>query len=257
MVVIEKIGLQLYSVRKDAEKDFLGTVQKVIDLGYQGIQFAGFFNTSAEQVRGVLQENQTLAAGAHVGIQQLLGDELEKTFEYHHTIENDLIICPYLPEEMRQSADDYKKIAEQLNKIGEACQKEGFRFGYHNHNFEFERFGDISGFELLFTQTDPQLVKMELDCYWASFADQDPLAIIREFKDRVVSLHMKDMKIEDGRKTGTEVGNGLLDFKSLIQVGNEYGVEWFTVEQEEFERDPYESLEINVSNIKKLISEAQ
>lgn len=69
MVVIEKIGLQLYSVRKDAEKDFLGTVQKVIDLGYQGIQFAGFFNTSAEQVRGVLQENQTLAAGAHVGIQ--------------------------------------------------------------------------------------------------------------------------------------------------------------------------------------------
>lgn len=251
---MSKIGLQLYSVWKDAEKDFLGTVQKVIDLGYQGIQFAGFYHTPAEKVKKLLDENGTSVAGAHVGIKELQGDELEKTFEYHHTIQNRLIICPFLPEEMRQTADDYLKTAELLNRIGEACQKAGFRFGYHNHNFEFERFGDKTGLELLFTHTDPDLVKMELDCYWASFADYNPLEIIREFKNRVVSLHIKDMKMENGRKTGTEVGNGELDFKSLIQVGNEYGVEWFTVEQEEFERDPYESLEINVNNLKKLIS---
>ena len=250
-----KVGLQLFSVWRDAEKDFLGTFQKVIDLGYEGIQFAGFYNTPAESVKNLLVENKTLVAGAHVGLPQLSHDELERTFEYHHTIQNELIICPALPKEMRLTSNDYKKSAEVLNQIGEACKRSGFIFAYHNHDFEFQTFADQTGLELLFDNTDPELVKMELDCYWASFAGHDPLELIRNYKNRVVSLHIKDMKIENGKKTGTEIGHGLLDIKSLVEVGNEFGIEWFTVEQEEFERDPYESLTININNLKKLLSE--
>jgi sugar phosphate isomerase/epimerase len=253
---MSKIGLQLFSVWRDAEQDFLGTFQKVADLGYEGVQFAGFYNTPANKVKQLLDENKILAAGAHIGMHQLLPHELENTFEYHKTIGNNLIICPAIPKEMRQTADDYKKTAEVLNQIGEACKKAGFIFGYHNHDYEFERFGDRTGLELLFENTEPDLVKMELDCYWASFAGHDPLEIIRKYKNRVVSLHIKDMKIVDGKKIGTEVGKGLLDFASLIKVANEFGVEWLTVEQEEFEGNPYESLAINVDTLKLILAEA-
>jgi sugar phosphate isomerase/epimerase len=251
---MSKISLQLFSVREDAEKDFLGTVQKVADLGYEGIQFAGFFNTPAKEVKQVMDEQGIVAAGAHVGIHQLRTDEMEKTFKYHETLGNNLIICPALPKEMRQTADDYKKAAELLNQIGDACKKAGFLFGYHNHDFEFNTFEDQTGFDLLFENTNPELVKVELDCYWASFADQDPLQIIRKYSNRIVSLHIKDMKMVNGKKTGTEIGNGQLDFESLINAGKESAVEWFTVEQEKFERDPYESLEINVGNLKELLT---
>ncbi|WP_257348925.1 sugar phosphate isomerase/epimerase family protein [Pseudalkalibacillus decolorationis] len=255
---MSKIGLQLFSVWKDAEKDFLGTVQKVADLGYEGIQFAGFYNTSADKVKQLMDSNGIVTAGAHVGLDQLLNDKREETFEYHSIIENNLIICPAIPKEMRQTIDDYKRTAETLNQIGEACKKEGFIFGYHNHDFEFKRFGDKTGFDLLFENTDPELVKVELDCYWSSFANHDPLKIIRKYQNRVVSLHIKDMKIVDGnKKSGTEIGNGLLDFNSLIKVGNEYNVEWFTVEQEEFERDPYESLSINLTNLKEMMPKSE
>jgi len=247
-----KIGIQLYSVWKEAEKDFLGTIQKVASLGYEGIQFAGFYNTPSDAVKQLLAEKEMVVAGAHVGIQQLLHDELEKTFEYHQAIGNNLIICPSLPREMRETADDYKKTAETLNQIGEACKKAGFVFGYHNHDFEFATFGDETGFDLLFKETAPDLVKMELDCYWARFAGYNPLEIIRTYKERVVSLHMKDMKFANGKKMGTEIGKGQLDFDSLIKTGEEFGIEWFTVEQEEFEGDPFESLGMNVNALKQL-----
>ncbi|MFB5196850.1 sugar phosphate isomerase/epimerase family protein [Neobacillus sp. KR4-4] len=253
---MSKIGLQFFSVWKDAEKDFLGTFQKVAGLGYEGIQFAGFYNTPAKKVKRLLDEHEMAAAGAHVGIHQLLQPGLENIFDYHQTIGNNLIICPAIPKEMRETADDYKRTAELLNKIGEACKKAGFIFGYHNHDFEFEKFGDRTGHELLFGNTEPDLVKMELDCYWARFAEYDPIEIIRKYRDRVVSLHIKDMKIVNGKKAGTEVGKGIFDYASIIKAANEYGVVWFTVEQEEFEGDPYESLAENVDTLKHLLAEA-
>lgn len=247
------IGLQLFSVWKEADKDFLGTVKKVADLGYKGIQFAGFNNTPANALKEVMDDKGIISAGAHVGIKQLLCEELEKTFQYHDTIGNHLIICPALPKEMRQTADDYKKTAEKLNQIGEACQKAGFTFGYHNHEFEFNEFDGETGFDLLFENTDPELVKVELDCFWATYVDHDPLEIIKKYKDRVISLHIKDMKIVNGEKIGTEVGNGQLDFETLIKVSKGFGVQWFTVEQEEFEIDPFEALKINAINLRKMV----
>lgn len=254
---MSKIGLQLFSVWKDAEKDFLGTIQKVAELGYEAIQFAGFYDTPADKLQNVLKENGISVAGAHIGIEKLLDDELKKSIEYNIAIDNNLLICPALPKEMRQTADDYKKSAETLNQIGETCKKAGFTFAYHNHAFEFEQFGSETGFDLLLGHTNPNLVKMELDCYWASFAEHDPLEIIQKYKNRVVSLHIKDMKIVNGKKTGIEVGKGQLDIASLVRMGNKVGVEWFTVEQEEFERDPYESLSINVDTLKQLMLETK
>ncbi len=252
--MMSQIGLQLFSLWKDAEKDFLGTVQKVTSLGYDSIQFAGFYDTPVIEIKKVMDANGLKTAGAHVGINQLLGEELSKTFEDHHMLENNLLICPALPKEMRLSEEDYKKSAETLNEIGLRCKNAGFIFGYHNHDFEFESVGDQTGFDYLFENSNPDLVKIELDCYWATFANQDPLQIINKYKDRIISLHLKDLKIVDGHKKGTEIGNGQLDFESLIKTGNSFNIEWFTVEQEEFERNPYESLSLNANNLKRLMN---
>ena len=121
-----KVGLQLFSVWRDAEKDFLGTFQKVIYLGYEGIQFAGFHHTPAESVKNLLAQNKTLAAGSYVGMPQLSQDELGRTFEYHHIIQNKLIICPALPKEMRLTSDDYKRSAELLNQLVKPAKKPTF-----------------------------------------------------------------------------------------------------------------------------------
>lgn len=249
-----QMGLQLFTVREEAEKDLLKTVASVADMGYEGVQFAGFFNTPAEKLKKLMDEKQIKPAGAHVGIDQLLEGELESTLTYHETIDNHLIIVPALPREMRQTADDYKKTAETLNKIGENCKKAGFAFGYHNHDFEFKEVDGQIGFDLLFENTDPELVKMELDCAWASHAGYEPLSIIEKNQDRVISLHIKDLKESADQKVSTEIGNGDLDIDRLVQTGKKYGVKWFIVEQEDYERPPMESAEINARNLEEILN---
>jgi sugar phosphate isomerase/epimerase len=248
------IGLQLFSVWEYAQKDFLKTVERVADLGYESVQFAGFYGASASEVKELMDRKGIRAAGGHVPIEQLQEDKLEETLQFHDTVGNRLIICPSLPIEMRNTADDYRKTAELLNQIGETCKAAGFTFGYHNHNFEFRQMDEQTGFDLLFGHTDPGLVKMELDCYWASYAGHDPLKILSEHKNRCLSLHMKDIKTVGDKKVSTEIGHGELNIKQLVETGLEYGVAWFTVEQEAFEGDPFESLKASAKNLKEILS---
>ncbi|MCR2820924.1 sugar phosphate isomerase/epimerase family protein [Lederbergia panacisoli] len=249
-----KAALQLYSVREAAEKDFLGTVRKVADMGYDAIQFAGYFNTPAHELKSVLDEKGITVAGSHIMFDAFKGVQLIETFKYNREIGNDLLIIPAIAPQYRDSEDAWKRTAEEFNKIGQACKEEGFTFAYHNHSFEFEKFGDSTGFDLLFGNSDPDLVKIELDCYWATFADLDPLNIINNYGDRVVSLHLKDMTVENGEKRSIEIGSGSLDIESLLNVGTKNNVRWFIIEQEKFDGDPMESSKVNIENLKKLMN---
>ncbi|GGH76248.1 sugar phosphate isomerase/epimerase [Pullulanibacillus pueri] len=253
---MSQFGLQLYSVRDKTSEDFLGTIRKIGEMGYDGVQFAGFFNTPSRELKKVLDESGLVSAGSHMGLDALTGDQLHSTLEYNHEINNHLIICPSLPKEYQESAEAYKRAAEALNRIGEVCKKEGFVFGYHNHDFEFKPFADGQrGFDILFANSDPEYVKVELDCYWVTNGGLDPEAIIRKHKERCVSLHIKDMKEANGKRVSTEVGNGTLDIKNLLDIGETYGVSWFTVEQEDFEQDTLESAAINIKNLRKIKGE--
>lgn len=247
------IGLQLYSVRETAEKDFLGTISKVADLGYNAVQFAGFFDTPAKHVKQVLDQKTIRVAGSHTGLDLLAGDKLKETILYNQEIDNDLIICPYLPEKYRDSMDSYKRSAEMFNDIGHVCKENGMRFGYHNHNFEFETYNGVTGFDLLFGNTDSDLVKMELDCFWAIHAGFEPKAIIEKHENRVISLHMKDMTEINSKKRSVEIGEGILDIKELLTVAADQNVEWLVVEQEDFDRDPIDSARINRDNLSTLL----
>ncbi|MFC0270846.1 sugar phosphate isomerase/epimerase family protein [Metabacillus herbersteinensis] len=251
------IGLQMYSVREKTEKDFLGTIERVAEMGYDSVQFAGYFDTPSEQLKELLDRTNMKVAGSHLSIDVLQGDRLDETLQYNREIDNDLIILPYLTEDMRKSAEDYRAIAVMLNEIGAECKRQGFTFAYHNHDFEFQQFDGQTGFEILFSNTDPELVKIELDCYWATYAGLEPTSIIEQYGDRIVSLHLKDMKEVDGTKRSIEIGSGVLDIGGLIKVGKEAGVKWFVVEQEQFDSDPMESSKVNYTNLSSILEKNQ
>ncbi|MDX8044512.1 sugar phosphate isomerase/epimerase [Gracilibacillus sp. S3-1-1] len=250
-----KIAIQLYSVREHTTKDFLGTLRKLGDMGYEAVQFAGFFDTPAEQLKEVMDESGLVAAGSHMPFKTLTGEELEKSLEYNKKIGNDLIICPILPEELRTDEAAYYKGAATLNEIGKKCAEAGFTFAYHNHNMEFFDLGNgKTGFDILFEETDPEYVQIELDCYWATHAGIDPLTIIKEHDKRIVSLHIKDMVEENGEKRSIEIGKGSLDIATLWQTGESTDVHWYVIEQEQFDGDPLDSAKENVVNLKQVIN---
>lgn len=245
---MENLGLQLYSVKEAAEKDLLGVLEQVAEMGYKGVQFAGFFSHSATEVKAKMDEVGLKAAGAHVQLSEFQ-DNFDELIAYHKEIDNKILICPFLPEEMRTTADDYKRTAKLFNKIGKKVKDAGFSFGYHNHAFEFDLFDGKTGFDILYENTDPELVKMELDCFWAVHAGQTPDKIMKQYSDRLFSLHLKDLIIEDGEPISTEIGNGVINVVELIEDGKSWNVDWFIVEQEDFKGDPLESAKQNAKEV--------
>lgn len=248
---MENLALQLYSVKEATEKDLLGVLEQVANMGYKGVQFAGFFSHSASEVKEKLDEVGLKPAGAHIQIDDLKNN-FDESIAYHKEIGNNLLICPYLPEEMRTTAEDYKQTAELFNQIGKKVKDAGLAFGYHNHAFEFDLFDGKTGFDILYENTDPNLVKMELDCFWAVHAGHTPEKIMSHYADRLVSLHLKDLVIENGEPISTEIGHGIINVEELIHEGKKYGARWFIVEQEHFKQDPMDSVKENAKHILNL-----
>jgi sugar phosphate isomerase/epimerase len=247
-----KIALQLYSVRELAAKDLLGTIRRIADFGYEAVQFAGFFGTPAEQLKAVLDEKKLSVAGAHVPIEQLMKQPLEDIITYNKTIGNDLIICPYLPEHMRKTKADVDQVVQCFNDFGKAFAAAGMTFAYHNHDFEFHPFEGSTVFDMIFENTDPELVKIELDCYWAVVSGKDPKTIIEKYRNRILSLHIKDGKEVDGKFVNTVIGEGIIDYEGIVEVAKKYALNWLTVEQEQFSLDIMESIRLNVDRLKAI-----
>ncbi|MED5018663.1 sugar phosphate isomerase/epimerase [Paenibacillus chibensis] len=248
---MKNIALQLYSIKELTSTDFLGTLKKVADIGYDGVEFAGYFGTSAADLRQALDAYGLKAAGSHIGISDLML-QLEQTIEYSLAIGSPYIICPGLPEEMRESADSYRRTAERLDRIGERCKEQGIRFGYHNHGVEFQKFDGLTGLEWLANHTHRDHLFLELDTYWAEHAGFRSVDWIEQFKDRCRILHIKDMKSrEDVRNT--EIGSGIMDFAAITEAGKRYGVEWYTVEQEEYDIPQLDSISASLQYLRQIL----
>jgi sugar phosphate isomerase/epimerase len=248
---MDPIALQLYSIKELTAVDFLGTLEKVAKIGYDGVEFAGYFDTSAKDLKRVLDGLNLRAAGSHVGIDDLKHN-LEHSIAYALEIGNPYMICPGIPEEMRRNADDYKKLSDFFNKVGLRCKENGLQFGYHNHDFEFQQFDGEYGLDLITKQTESDLVFMELDTYWVEFSGLRSIDFIEKYADRCRILHIKDMK-SAADKRNTEIGAGIMDFKAIIAAGQKQGVQWYTVEQEAFEIPQLTSIEASLKYLKSII----
>ncbi|MEX2461067.1 MAG: sugar phosphate isomerase/epimerase [Paenibacillaceae bacterium] len=247
---MDPIALQLYSIKELTQVDFLGTLEKVAKIGYDGVEFAGYFATSAKDLKKALDTLGLKAAGSHEGI-DALKSRLEDSIAYALEIGSPYIICPGIPDEMRSNKDDYLKTADLFNKIGQRCKENGLQFGYHNHDIEFQKFEGEYGLDLLVKHTEPELLFVELDTYWVEYSGLRSIDFIEKYAERCRILHIKDMKsLAD--KRNTEIGAGIMDFKKIILAGQKHGVQWYTVEQEEFEIAQLRSIEESLTYLKSI-----
>lgn len=248
---MEKIGLQLYSIKELTEKDFLGTLKKVADIGYDGVEFAGFYNTPAKEIKKVLDDNGLMAAGSHTGIEGLL-ENLNQTIEFAKEINNPYIVVPYLAPEYRNSADACKRTAETFNKLGSELRAHDLQLYYHNHDFEFEQYDGKYALDILVENTEPDNLHIELDTFWVEFMDLHSVDFIKKYGKRCSMLHIKEMKSLD-QKSSTTIGKGVMDFKTITSLGKEQGVKWYTIEQEEFDTDQLYAVEEGYKYLRSIL----
>lgn len=244
------VALQMYTVRDDASKDFMGTMRKVAEIGYQGVELAGDGGLSAADLRDLLDELGLGRAGAHAGIDQLT-DKYDETVEYYKTVGTKFLTIPGLPGEYTESADAWRKTAETLSKIGGKLQTEGIQLSYHNHAHEFELFDGEYGLDILYGSSNPNTLHAEIDTYWVAYGGVDPVAYMRKLEGRISLVHIKDMA-DDPKRSFAEIGNGTLDWDGIWQVAEDSSVKWMIVEQDTCPGAPLDSVRISLENIKKM-----
>lgn len=247
---LSTLGAQLYTVRRELEKDFEGTLAGVAALGFREVEFAGYHNRPPARVKAALEGAGLNAPSAHVPVSALRGG-LREVIEAAHTVGHKYLVCAYLPAEERRTLDDYRRLAELFNRAGEQCRQAGIQFGYHNHDFEFAPLEGAVPYDLLLARTDARLVKLELDLYWITKANQSPLDYFRRHPGRFPLVHVKDMDATP-RRYFTEAGRGVVDFKSIFAAARRAGVRHYFVEQDETPGPPLASLKASLDYLKRL-----
>ena len=178
-------------------------------------------------------------------------DDIKAYIDAANTLGSKYVVAPWLSENLRKSADDYKKVAERLNIAGELCMKSGINVGYHNHGFEFDKFGDKTGLDIILAETDPNLVYFELDLYWAVFAGHNPIDLFKKYPRRFKMWHVKDMD-KAKKNWNTEIGNGSIDFKPIFAQASLSGVKHIYLEQEtNYQPNHISSIKTSIDFIKR------
>ena len=256
------IGLQLYSLRLQLPKDVKGTIEKVAQAGYKEVETYGYsvkdkyWGLDPKSFKSLLKDNGLTAPSGHYGMDKFITDgnqdELKSYIEAAKIIDSEFITVPYLGDSLRKAPDDYKKVAARLNEAATLCKASGLKLAYHNHNFEFEKHGDVTGYEIMLKETDPNLVQFELDLYWVVRSGNDPAKLFAAHPGRFPMWHVKDMD-KANNTINTEVGSGTINFKDIYSHAKEAGLKHFIVEQENFSLDPYVSIKQSADYIKKNI----
>ena len=241
------IGIQLYSLREETEKDFIGVLEKVAKIGYQGVEFAGYGDIKASEMKQHLERLGLQAISSHVPLERL-ENHLDEEIAYAKVLGMKHMVCPYATFE---GIEDVDKLAKILNDAGKACHAEGIVLSYHNHDHEFVKIDGEYILDLLFKKTNPDFVKAQLDLCWVSKGGVNEAAYVEKYSGRCPLLHAKDY-VSKPEFRQVEVGTGLVDFAGIEKVAKNAGVQWVIVEQEEYSIDPFESIQISLENLKKL-----
>ena len=240
----------MYTLREESEKDFAGTLKRVAELGYDGVEFAGYGGLTVNEVKVLLDEFGLRATASHVPLEEL-ENNLYQVIEEQKILESRYVVCPYLQPE-RRSIEDYKALISFLDRAGELCRREGITLCYHNHDFELERLSNgRSILEAIFDKTSANNVKAELDVYWLAKAGENPVEWMNRYKNRTPLIHLKDMTT-DVEQFFAELGTGCVDIEAVLKIGEESGVHWWIVEQDFSRRTPFESIEISLNYLKSV-----
>ncbi|MBF9254334.1 sugar phosphate isomerase/epimerase [Pontibacter sp. 172403-2] len=261
---ISAVGLQLYTLREQLPADVKGVIAKVAKAGYNDVETYGyskengFWGLEPKAFKALLDENGLISSSGHYGLEGYLGksneDELQTNIAAAVAVGQKYLTIPHLGEAIRSSADAYKTLAERMNMAGEICKKAGLQLAYHNHNFEFLPQGDTTGYEILLTETNPDLVKFEADLFWMVRAGKQPVDMFEQYPGRFPLWHVKDMD-KNNQDLNIEIGSGSINYKQIFDQAKTAGLERIFVEQENFAEgmDPYQSISQSYDYIKKTL----
>jgi sugar phosphate isomerase/epimerase len=242
---LDRIGLQLYTVRDLMRISVPATLDQVARVGYKEVEFAGYFGATPSQLRRWLDDLGLTAPAAHV---PLLDGKYEELFDAAAEVGHHYLIQASLPIWQRRSVDAFRRVAASLNRAGDAARKRGLYVGYHNHDFEFQPVGGIVPYDVLLAETDPSLVWMEVDFYWMAKAGREPLRYFAAHPGRFRLCHLKDI---DARGRMTEVGRGRLEFRQILAHRRKGGLQHFFVEHDK-PGDPLVSIRTSYDHLRSL-----
>lgn len=251
------LGVQLYTVRDQAERDLPAVLEAVHEIGYQEVEtYWDVYSHPAAELRRMISDHGLRVSSGHFNYAGL-----DSKIEYAKTLGVDYMVCPMLPEDMRHTLDGFRRAADQLNVWGEKVRQAGMQLGFHNHNYEFRHFGDTTGFETLMEGTDPKLLCLEMDCYWVVQAGEDPLRMTERYGNRIELLHLKDRKagfptsqvMDASAEHFTEVGSGTINWKAVLAVAESNGVKHFYVERDSGDLPAIESLRVSFKYLQRLM----
>lgn len=244
-----KISLQLYSVKDATEKDFMKTLEDVKKMGYDGVEFAGFFGCSAKEVKEKLDAIGIEVSGAHVGIDELRNN-IDEVIEYHKAIGNKYIIVPYAEVDKKEDA---QRLNEEFKGFSKKLSENGMHFGYHNHAHEMKMFDGEYAFDIMMEGDNDMIY--EVDTFWTEYAGVDTAKYLKKLAGRCPLVHLKDMDAKT--RESTVYGTGILDNEKIIKAALDYcKPEWLVIEWENFKSgNCLKAVEDSIVNLKKYLQE--
>ncbi|MHB1096989.1 MAG: sugar phosphate isomerase/epimerase family protein [Gemmatimonadaceae bacterium] len=246
---IERIGLQLYTVRSLMTTDMPGTMAAVAAAGYREVEFAGYFGRTPAEVRQMLEAHGLTAPSTHLGL-EAVREQFDATAESAQAIGIRYLTVASLDMRTLKSADDWKRMADVFNDVGRRAKAAGLRFAYHNHSVEFRPVDGAVPLDLLIAGTDASLVAFELDLFWAMKAGQDPRAYFDRHPGRFALVHVKDATAAPASDM-TDVGSGVMDWKRIFAAHTKAGIRHYFVEHDN-PADPMQSIRRSAEYLKTL-----
>jgi sugar phosphate isomerase/epimerase len=248
-------GVQLFMVRRQAEQDLAGVLKAIHQIGFTQIELYPIaYSHSAADLRKIIADAGLSSASAHV---DYVG--LEDKIDYIHQLGCEYLVCPMMPEQLWTSPEGFREAATQFNRWGETVRARGMKFAFHNHDYEFKpQAGGTTGFAELMKNTDPAVVKLELDCYWLMQGGQDPLAVLKQHADRAVLIHMKDRQagatvsynMDATSEHFTELGKGTINWSALLAQAKKQGIRYAFMDQDETAGPVLDSLKESYTYLK-------
>jgi sugar phosphate isomerase/epimerase len=242
---LNRIGMQLYTVRDAMAKDVDGTLARVAAIGFKEVEFAGYFDKTPQQIKATLARLGLTTPSTHVAY-TTIASGWQKVLDDSKATGHEFVVIPFLDEAVRKTIDDWKRIAAAFNTAAEASRKAGLKFAYHNHHFEFVPVGGRVPFDVLLEECDRGLVQFELDLCWTAVAGQDPLTLFQRYPGRFPMVHLKDLKRTPPRLPGetgmipfervfpdlADVGQGIIDWTRIFAQSAQAGTTHYFVEHD-------------------------
>lgn len=268
------VGYQLYSAREECNKDLLGVLKQLKALGYDGVEFAGFYGHTADEIKGMLDEAGLVAFSDHVPY-AVIEKDMFGVISDHLKIGCKYIAIPYLDEAHRPGQPGFAEVLRTIVRFGSLCKAAGIQLLYHNHDFEFVKFSGMYALDFMYAAVDEDLLKTEIDTCWVNYAGENPADFVRKYAGRAPIVHLKDFVgsrdgaqpyalikadgSDDGKNSDSSafefrpVGHGCQNVPSIVEAGLEAGASCFIVEQDQwYNRTPLEAAKMSIDYLKSI-----